>query len=76
MECKFEQEKKMLEEVYSEIIEAILNKPETEDYELSRIYFENVAARMNKWADYVNKVKSKLEEKEPVKDITADNRPA
>jgi len=76
MECKFEQEKKMLEEVYSEIVEAILNKPETEDYELSRIYFENVAARMNKWADYVNKVKGKLEEKEPVKDITADNRPA
>lgn len=76
MECQFEKEKKMLEEVYSEIVEAILHKPEADDYELSRIYFENVAARMNKWADYVNKVKGILETKEPVKDITADNRPA
>ncbi|MFH0736651.1 MAG: hypothetical protein V1773_00880 [bacterium] len=72
----FEQEKKMLDEIYSEMIEAILNKPETDDYELSRIYFENAAARMNKWAEYVNKVKSLLEKREPTKDLSADNRPA
>ncbi len=76
MACQFENEKKMLDEIYSEMVEAILHKPEEDDYETNRIYFENAAARMNKWADYVNKVKSMLEGKEPIKDLTADNRPA
>jgi len=76
MSKKYQKETKILDEVYSEIVEAILNKPELEDYELSRIYFENVAARMNKWAELVNKAKKSLESKEEVNDITADNRPA
>ncbi len=76
MSNNFDQEKKMLEEIYSEMVEAILNKPENDDYELSRIYFENAAARMNKWAEYVNKVKGMLEKKEPNLDLSADNRPA
>lgn len=46
----FEKEINAVNEVYSEMVEAILNKPETQDYEKSRIYFENVAARMNHWA--------------------------
>jgi hypothetical protein len=72
----FEKEIKMLNSLYSEIAEAITNKPSTQDYENSRIYFENVAARMNGWAAQVKDVKNSLENREPVKDLTADNRPA
>ena len=76
MQENYREEIKMLETVYSELIEAILNKPDTADYEISRIYFENVAARMNHWALLVNKIKAALENRMPVKDLTADNRPA
>lgn len=76
MNEKFTVEIKILETVYSELIEAILNKPESQDYEFSRIYFENVTARMNNWAAMVNKVKTGLEKRVPVRDLTADNRPA
>ena len=58
MKEKFTEEIKILESVYSELIEALLNKPESQDYETSRIYFENVTARMNNWAAMVNKVKA------------------
>ena len=37
----FETEIKMLEEVYSEMVDAIINKPDSQDYEVARIYFEN-----------------------------------
>lgn len=76
MESNYSNEIKALETVYSEIIEAIVNKPESADYEVSRIYFENVAARMNKWAAIVNSVKGNLENRAPIGDLTADNRPA
>jgi len=76
METNYTEQIKALEVVYSEIIEAIINKPETNDYEMSRIYFENVAARMNKWAALVNRVKADLENLVPAKDLTAENRPA
>ncbi len=76
METNYTEQIKALEVVYSEIIEAIINKPETNDYENSRIYFENVTAGMNKWAAIVNRVKVGLESLIPVKDLTADNRPA
>ncbi|MGD8781886.1 MAG: hypothetical protein PVH88_23350 [Ignavibacteria bacterium] len=72
----FANEKKIINETYSEMIEIILNKPKNEDYEKMKIYFENVTARMNDWTKNLNKVKEMLEDKEPVKDITADNRPA
>lgn len=74
MSGKFQNEVEALNDVYSEIIDAIENKPDTSDYEKSRIYFENVLSYMNKWAMEINKVKNNLEE--PVKDLTADNRPA
>ena len=73
---RFEAEIKILDEVYSEMVDAIINKPDTQDYETSRIYFENVAARINKWVGSVQEVKSRLERNEPVIDLTADNRPA
>jgi len=76
MEKKLGYEVEKLDDVYNEIVEAILNKPETQDYENSRIYFENVATRMNQWAIEIKDVKKKLEEKEPIADLTADNRPA
>ena len=72
----FTQEKKVLNETYSEMIEVILNKPKNEDYESMRIYFENVHARMNDWARKLKEVRELLEAKEPTKDISADNRPA
>ena len=76
MQENYREEIKMLETVYSELIEAILNKPDTADYEKSRIYFENAVARMNHWALLVNKTKAALEGRLPVRDLTADNRPA
>lgn len=76
MEANYTEQIRALEGVYSEIVEAIINKPESGDYEISRIYFENVVARMNKWAVLVNKVKVDLEHFEPAKDLTAENRPA
>jgi hypothetical protein len=75
MPKEFENEIKLLDEVYSEMVEAIMNKPELQDYEVSRIYYENVAARLNKWVNHVKDVKNKLEEGEKL-DLTADNRPA
>jgi hypothetical protein len=75
MSKEFENEVKILDEVYSEMVEAIMNKPEMQDYEVSRIYFENVAARLNKWVNQVKDVKAKLEKEDQI-DLTADNRPA
>lgn len=72
----FKVEIEKIDDVYNEIVEAVLNKPETQDYEKARIYYENVAARMNQWALDLKDVKKSLEAKEPIKDITADNRPA
>jgi hypothetical protein len=76
MEKDFSKEIKMLEEIYSELVEAIMNKPESSDYESSKIYFENASARMNKWANVVNDVKNLLEERKTLDDLTAENRPA
>ncbi len=76
MSDKFDNEIDMLDDLYSEIVEAITHKPDTQDYETSRIYFENLAARLNAWALTVKDLKKKLQDREPVKDITADNRPA
>ncbi len=73
---EFENEIKLLDEVYSEMLEAIMNKPELQDYEVSRIYYENVSARLNKWVTHVKDVKNKLEKQESLGDLTADNRPA
>ncbi len=72
----FNAEIKSLDEVYTEVVEAIMHKPESQDVEQSRIYFENVSARMNHWASVLKDVKSKLEEREDTPDLTADNRPA
>ena len=72
----FKEEQKILDEVYSEIVDAIMNKPGTENYEEARIYFENAAARMNKWANDIKKVQSKLQNREETEDLSADNRPA
>ena len=74
MSEKFRKEIKSLNDVYSGIVDAIENSPDTSAYEEMRIYFENVLSHMNKWAMEINKVKNSLEE--PVKDLTADNRPA
>lgn len=76
MDNDFSNEIKKLNNLYSEIVEAITYKPDTADYEKSRIYFENVAARMNNWALMINELKRDLEGREPQKDLTADNRPA
>lgn len=76
MSDNFKKEVEILDDLYSEIVEAITNKPEVQDYEKSRIYFENLAARLNGWAHIVKDLKKQLQGREPVKDITADNRPA
>ena len=76
MSRDFKKEIDLLDETYTDIIEAIMNKPEVEDYERSRIYFENVVAHMNNWIENIKEVKNSLEKREPVKDLTADNRPA
>lgn len=76
MAGKFNSEINKLDNVYNEIVDAILNKPESQDYENSRIYFENVATRMNQWALELKEVRKNLESKEPLEDLTADNRPA
>jgi len=75
MPKEFEHEIKLLDEVYSEMVEAIMNKPDLQDYEISRIYYENVAARLNKWVNQVKEVKGNLEKQENL-DLSADNRPA
>lgn len=76
MKEDYNDEIKILGSVYSEIVEALINKPESGDYEIARIYYDNVVARMNNWAAMVNKVKLGLEKRLPVPDLTADNRPA
>ncbi len=76
MDNDFNKEIKLLEEIYSELVEAIMNKPESQDYEKSKIYFENAAARMNKWANVVKDVKKLLESRTSAKDLSAENRPA
>ena len=76
MDNDFNKEIKLLEEIYSELVEAIMNKPESQDYEKSKIYFENAAARMNKWANVVKDVKKLLESRSAAKDLSAENRPA
>ncbi len=76
MENNFKDELNILNDVYSELIDAIENKPEIEDYEKSRIYTENLISHLNKWVIDVKNVRNLLEKREPVKDITADNRPA
>ncbi|MBL1213473.1 MAG: hypothetical protein HND52_08950 [Ignavibacteriae bacterium] len=76
MEKDFNKEIKMLDEIYLELVEAIMNKPESQDYEKSKIYFENAAARMNKWANVVKDVKNQLESRNAARDLTAENRPA
>lgn len=76
MSRDFKKEIDLLDETYTDVVEAIMNKPEVEDYERSRIYFENVVAHMNNWIENIKEVKNSLEKREPVKDLTADNRPA
>lgn len=76
MSTDFRKEKAILDELYSEMVEAIMNKPKNQEYEISRIYFENVSARMNHWVAQVKEVKDNLEKREPINDLSADNRPA
>lgn len=76
MKEDYNEEIKILGSVYSDIVEALINKPESQDYEVSRIYFDNVVARMNNWAAMVNKVKIGLEKRLPPPNLKADNRPA
>lgn len=76
MENNFKDELNILNDVYSELIDAIENKPEVQDYEKSRIYTENLISYLNKWVLDVKNVRNLLEKREPIKDITADNRPA
>ncbi|HET55998.1 MAG TPA: hypothetical protein ENN33_12395 [Ignavibacteria bacterium] len=76
MENNFKDELDILNDVYSELIDAIENKPEVQDYEKSRIYTENLISYLNKWVVDVKNVRNLLEKREPIKDITADNRPA
>lgn len=76
MTKKFETEVKILDEVYTEVVEAITNAPDASDFEASRLYFENAKARMNDWARKLVKVKDELQSKEDIQDLTADNRPA
>ncbi|MCF8267122.1 MAG: hypothetical protein K9I69_03490 [Ignavibacteriales bacterium] len=72
---KHTREIKKLNAIYSEMVEAIVNKPGTDDYERARIYFENVVTRMNGWAIDIKDVIQELEN-QPLGDMTADNRPA
>jgi len=76
MENNFKDELNIINDVYSELIDAIENKPEVQDYEKSRIYTENLISYLNKWVVDVKNVRNLLEKREPIKDITADNRPA
>lgn len=76
MENNFKDELDILNDVYSELIDAIENKPEVQDYEKSRIYTENLISYLNKWVVDVKNVRNLLEKRGPIKDITADNRPA
>ena len=57
MSRDFKKEIDLLDETYTDIVEAIMNKPEVEDYERSRIYFENVVAHMNNWIENIKEVK-------------------
>ncbi|MFH1197270.1 MAG: hypothetical protein V1720_16345 [bacterium] len=75
MQKQFAGEIKMLNTLYSEMVEAILNKPDTADYEKARIYFENVVAHMNKWTSLVNQIKKQLEERDSTLDLSTDNPP-
>jgi len=47
MKTKFEKEIKMLNQVHEEMLEALINKPDTQNFEATCIYFENVVERMN-----------------------------
>ena len=76
MANQYQKEIELLDETYNDIVEAIMNKPEVEDYEKSRIYFENVVVHMNQWVETIRNVKNNLEQKEPIKNLSADNRPA
>ncbi len=76
MENNYKKEIEVLDEVYSSLVDAIMNKPKLEDYEQSRIYTENLIAHLNKWVIDIKNVKNMLEDREPIQDITADNRPA
>ena len=76
MNNEFENEIQILNDVYSDLIDAIEHKPATQNFEQSRIYTENLISYLNKWVLDIKNVKNLLENREPVKDLTADNRPA
>jgi hypothetical protein len=76
MKEEFNEEIELLNEIYSDMVDALMHKPTVEDIEKSRIYTENLLSFLNKWIIEIKNVKNSLEARQPVKDITADNRPA
>ena len=61
MANQFDYEIKVLDEIYSDIIITIQNKPNKLKREQSRIYYENVMSYLNKWAVDIKNIKTRLE---------------
>jgi len=61
MANQFDYEIKVLDEIYSDIIITIQNKPNKLKLEQSRIYYENVMSYLNKWAVDIKNIKTRLE---------------
>lgn len=57
---KFEEEIKLLDKVYSDMMEAIHNKPSDNTLENLRLYADNVYVLLNRTALRVNELKNNL----------------
>lgn len=76
MESNYNIEILILNTLFVEMSEALINKPASQDYEANRIYIDNTYKLIFKWVKGVSQVKQQLKEREPITVLTADNRPA
>lgn len=76
MKKEFENETLILDSIFEEMSEIIINKPAGQDYEENRLFAENTVRMVTKWVKGISQVREQLNEREHKDDLTTDNRPA
>ncbi len=69
-EANFENEIKLLDLVYSDMIDALHNKPDENDIEAIRLYIDNIRGVFNRTVFRVTEIKNNLQKDQELKHET------
>jgi hypothetical protein len=73
---EFENEILILDTIFEEMSDTMMNKPQGHEYEEMRLFTENTLKMISKWVKGISQVRGQLNDREEKDHLTADNRPA